>query len=93
MTLSQQNNQAYLIVSNKGPLLPENMGDQLLNSMVSVRTQNQQSKPHLGLGLFIARLITDYHQGKILLRNRKDNLGVEVCVMLPTVTLEGESKN
>ncbi|MDV5167436.1 proteobacterial dedicated sortase system histidine kinase [Photobacterium rosenbergii] len=93
VTLSHTHNQACLIVSNKGPLLPQEMGDQLLNSMVSVRSQSKHDKPHLGLGLFIARLITDYHQGKILLRNRKDNLGVEVCVMLPTVTLEEESSN
>ena len=93
VTLSKSMGQACLIVSNKGPLLPENMGDQLLNSMVSVRAQSQQSKPHLGLGLFIARLITDYHQGRILLRNREDNLGVEVCVMLPVATQQGESKN
>ncbi|AJR05753.1 proteobacterial dedicated sortase system histidine kinase [Photobacterium gaetbulicola] len=93
VTLSQIDSQAFLTVSNHGPLLPENMNDQLLNSMVSVRTQSQQNKPHLGLGLFIARLITDYHQGKILLRNRTDKQGVEVCVTLPVATLEGISKN
>ncbi|PSU36246.1 proteobacterial dedicated sortase system histidine kinase [Photobacterium lutimaris] len=93
VTLSQVASQACLIVSNKGPLLPDDMNDQLLNSMVSVRTQSQQSKPHLGLGLFIARLITDYHQGKILLRNREDKQGVEVCVTLAVATLEGASKS
>lgn len=74
---------ASIIVSNHGPLLPDNMTDQLLNSMISIRTQDKQNKPHLGLGLFIARLITEYHNGTIMLRNRKDNKGVEVIVTLP----------
>ncbi|MGR5142315.1 proteobacterial dedicated sortase system histidine kinase [Photobacterium sp. DNB23_23_1] len=93
VTLSQRDSQVCLMVSNEGPLLPDDMGDQLLNSMVSVRTQSQQDKPHLGLGLFIARLITDYHQGKILLRNRKDKQGVEVCVTFPVATPKGASKD
>ncbi|WP_299013077.1 proteobacterial dedicated sortase system histidine kinase [uncultured Photobacterium sp.] len=81
--LARNGSQAVLTVSNYGPLLPENMSDQLLNSMVSVRTQNKQSKPHLGLGLFIARLITEFHHGEIKLRNRADQKGVEAMITLP----------
>ncbi|ELR66009.1 Sensor histidine kinase [Photobacterium marinum] len=81
--LTQNGPQANLSVSNYGPLLPENMSDQLLNSMVSVRSQNKQSKPHLGLGLFIARLITEFHEGEIRLKNRADQKGVEVIITLP----------
>jgi K+-sensing histidine kinase KdpD len=62
------------------------MTDQLLNSMISIRTQDKQNKPHLGLGLFIARLISEYHNGTIMLRNRTDNKGVEVIVTLPLDT-------
>ncbi|MGF1687603.1 proteobacterial dedicated sortase system histidine kinase [Photobacterium japonica] len=78
-----QQGYAQLVVSNKGPLLPANMENQLLNSMVSVRSQDKQGKPHLGLGLFIARLITEYHNGNISLRNRQDLQGVDVIVQLP----------
>ena len=88
VSLKQDGRFATLTVSNYGPLLPENMSDQLLNSMVSVRSQNKQTKPHLGLGLFIARLITQYHQGEIQLRNRLDNQGVEVIILLPLATAE-----
>ncbi|MGF1716533.1 proteobacterial dedicated sortase system histidine kinase [Photobacterium chitinilyticum] len=88
VSLSQQGSSAILTVSNYGPLLPDNMSDQLLNSMVSVRSQHKQTKPHLGLGLFIARLITQYHHGDITLRNRIDSQGVEVVVTLPIQIIE-----
>ncbi|MCW8329280.1 proteobacterial dedicated sortase system histidine kinase [Photobacterium sp. SDRW27] len=83
VSLMQKGRSAVLTVSNYGPLLPQDMSDQLLNSMVSVRAQSKQTKPHLGLGLFIARLITQYHNGTIHLRNRRDNKGVEVTISLP----------
>lgn len=72
-------------MSNHGPLLPENMENQLLNSMVSIRAQEKKNKPHLGLGLYIARLITDYHHGDIQIQNKTDNTGVKVTIKLPKV--------
>ncbi|UTV29923.1 proteobacterial dedicated sortase system histidine kinase [Photobacterium atrarenae] len=83
VSLTESTTMALLTVSNRGPLLPKNMSDQLFNSMVSVRPQDKQTKPHLGLGLFIARLITDFHQGTIALRNRDDLQGVEAVICLP----------
>ncbi|WP_330960125.1 proteobacterial dedicated sortase system histidine kinase [Photobacterium sp. 53610] len=83
VTLSQENHLAVLTVSNQGPLLPQDMTDQLLHSMVSVRSQQHQAKPHLGLGLFIARLIAEYHAGQIAIRNRTDGQGVIVTITLP----------
>lgn len=83
VNLTETTTLAVLTISNLGPLLPEDMADQLLNSMVSVRSQDKQTKPHLGLGLFIARLITDFHQGTITLRNRADLRGVEAVICLP----------
>ncbi|MEX2126526.1 MAG: ATP-binding protein [Woeseia sp.] len=52
-----------LSVTNPGPPLPERMRSQLFDSMVSVRTS--ESGKHLGLGLFIARLIAVGHGGSI----------------------------
>ena len=85
ITLKQHANHALLKVSNIGPLLPKNMNEELLNSMVSVRSSVKQDKTHLGLGLFIAKMITEFHHGKISIQNRKDNLGVEVLVSLPLI--------
>ncbi|MGF1729393.1 proteobacterial dedicated sortase system histidine kinase [Photobacterium kasasachensis] len=88
VSLVQKGLSAVLTVSNRGPLLPDNMSDQLLNSMVSVRSQQKQTKPHLGLGLFIARLITQFHHGEIELKNRLDQQGVEVVITLPVQIID-----
>jgi K+-sensing histidine kinase KdpD len=85
ISLSQQGDSALLSISNIGPLLPDKMSNELLNSMVSIRSQKQQDKAHLGLGLFIAKMICQYHQGEITIANRKDNRGVEVLVSLPII--------
>ncbi|KMV30439.1 histidine kinase [Photobacterium swingsii] len=83
VVLHNEADHALLTVSNYGPLLPANMENQLLNSMVSIRTQEKKSKPHLGLGLYIARLITHYHHGDIHINNNADGTGVEVTIKLP----------
>lgn len=71
-----------LTVSNPGPLLPEGMKKQLVQSMVSVRpegeTQQSESSPHLGLGLYIADIIIAFHKGTLTLSNKEDGSGVLV---------------
>ena len=62
--LKQSASQLSLSVSNDGPLLPETMQHQLFDSLVSVREPNAE-KAHLGLGLHIVRLITEFHRGKV----------------------------
>lgn len=74
---------AVLKVSNAGPYLPEEMKDRLFDSMISVRPQEKQKQPHLGMGLHIARLITDFHGGHIRAENRTDREGVVVTVVFP----------
>ncbi|MDA1063749.1 MAG: ATP-binding protein [Proteobacteria bacterium] len=66
-------------VSNPGPALPERMRTQLFDSMVSVRNKN--SDRHLGLGLYVAKLIAEGHGGSI----SADNIdgGVRFTVLLP----------
>ena len=44
-------------VENAGPTLPEAMQNQIFNSMVSMRNKDENSEVHLGLGLYIVRLI------------------------------------
>ncbi len=74
-------------VTNPGPLLPEGMKTQLLQSMVSIRpNQNRHQNaahPHLGLGLFIANMIAVFHKGSIHLSNLPDNTGVCVVISMP----------
>jgi signal transduction histidine kinase len=68
-----------LSVHNPGPPLPEHMRSQLFDSMVSVRTGD--SDRHLGLGLYVAKLIAEGHGGRITAGNADD--GVRFSVVLP----------
>lgn len=54
-----------LAVFNLGAPLPESMGDSLFDSMVSVRDSRSASTSHLGLGLFLVRLIAEFHGGHV----------------------------
>jgi dedicated sortase system histidine kinase len=68
-----------LSVHNPGPPLPERMRSQLFDSMVSVREAG--SDRHLGLGLYVAKLIAEGHGGRITAENADD--GVRFSVILP----------
>ena len=66
-------------IENPGPQLPETMRSELFDSMVSVREGGPGD--HLGLGLFIARLIAEGHGGAIGADNIDD--GVRFTVSIP----------
>lgn len=68
-----------LSVHNPGPPLPERMRSQLFDSMVSVRKDG--SDRHLGLGLYVAKLIAEGHGGRIAADNADG--GVRFSVVLP----------
>ena len=74
---------ARLAVSNIGPPLPEAMRDRLFQSMVSVRKERSGIEPHLGLGLYVARMIAEFHGGSISAQTLRDPDGVEVAIILP----------
>ena len=64
------------------------MQERLFDSMVSVRERRGDSAPHLGLGLYIVRLIAQFHGGRAIAANRDDGQGVTVSVTLPRVRAE-----
>ena len=72
-----------LSVSNEGPPLPADMQDRLFESMISVRDKSGQGEPHLGLGLYIVRLIAGFHGAQALASNLEDGSGVEIRVEFP----------
>lgn len=74
-----------LTVTNHGSQLPEGMQDQLLQSMVSVRTKETSSAHtvHLGLGLYIANMIATYHKGQLTIANATQAHAVVVTLKLP----------
>lgn len=67
-----------LSITNIGALLPQNMHHQLLNSMISVRKSTTAEQSHLGLGLYVANIIAEYHGGKLTINNLPDHSGVIV---------------
>jgi len=83
VSLKQSENKATLTVSNTGTLLPEGLTEHIFDSMVSVRSQQMQQQPHLGLGLYIVRLVCDYHNGSVTARNNEQDNGVVFTVNLP----------
>ena len=77
--LERETDDLILTVNNPGPPLPERMRTQLFDSMVSVRSGGDNR--HLGLGLYIAKLIAEGHGGKITATNTDS--GVKFAVKFP----------
>jgi dedicated sortase system histidine kinase len=74
----------YLLeVSNDGPPIPPIMLDRLFESLFEHR-QGQDDKPHFGLGLYIVRLIAEFHGGKAVAANRTGG-GALFTVVLPMI--------
>ena len=69
-------------VANEGTQLPQEMRTQLFESMVSMR-QGKHDRPHLGLGLYIVRLIAEYHGGHVEVMDLAGREGVLFRVVLP----------
>lgn len=67
-----------LTVENPGPPLPEKMRTQMFDSMVSMRSG--KNTKHLGLGLYVARLIAAGHGGGIEAHNTDGGVVFEVTL-------------
>ena len=81
----RDNDHVVITVRNEGPPLPSHMHGQLFDSMVSIRDKGSPADKghHLGLGLYIVRLIADFHQGEVSGYNIPDLSGVIFEVRLP----------
>lgn len=77
ITLSKDRGRAVLTVENRGPLIAESDLPNLFNFMFSQRQDREQ---HLGLGLYIVQLITEFHGGSVEVNNLADGSGV--CFVL-----------
>ena len=81
VTIAKEVENYLITITNPGPPLPGDMHARLFNSMVSVRRGDPGK--HLGLGLYIARLIAEGHGGSIDATNTAD--GVAFRVHLPVL--------
>jgi two-component system sensor histidine kinase ChvG len=78
--------QAYysLQVANDGPLIPQELMGRLFESLFEQR-HGGDDKPHFGLGLYIVRLIAEFHGGAAVAANRDDGSGVVFTITLPLI--------
>jgi dedicated sortase system histidine kinase len=75
--------QASISVENTGPPLPATVAANLFVSMVSSRAQSGAHEGHLGLGLYIVRLIAEFHGGSVSAVNLPGAGGVRLEVVIP----------
>ena len=68
-------------VQNTGSRLPDELQERLFDSLVSLR-EKRGTGPHLGLGLYIVRLVAAAHNGGVSARNLPDTEGVEFLITL-----------
>jgi len=82
LILSADGDDSLLQVRNSGSQLPPGPPERLFDSMVSAR-RDDGSGPHLGLGLYIVRLVARHHGGRVQASNLPDHAGVCFGVHLP----------
>lgn len=74
---------ALLRVANQGPELPLAMQGRLFDSLVSLREGASRGEaPHLGLGLYVVRLVAERHGGSAAAHNLASGDGVEFTLRL-----------
>lgn len=83
VSLAAAGDQWRLAVSNPGPPLPEALQGRLFEAMVSVRRDRARSGVHLGLGLYIVKLIAEYLGGRVGADNLANDAGVVISLYLP----------
>ena len=77
-------------VANRGPLLPPQAKKSLFDSMVSHR--GPENRLHFGLGLYVVRIIAEYHGGQVRAMDLPDGSGVAIIVQLPVAALDTDGK-
>jgi dedicated sortase system histidine kinase len=76
-----------LSIENRGELLNIDSNQDLFQSMVSIRPSSQQHDTHLGLGLYIAKMICEYHQAEINIANNRNLTGLTVTITFPLLSI------
>ena len=80
--LVESANIVHIQVENKGKTLSPDITASLFSSMVSSRRNGTENGGHLGLGLYIVRLIAEFHNGAVSAINLPDGSGVRFEVLI-----------
>jgi len=81
IVLRKEAGQVELSVANPGPTLPAETGNRLFESLWQSRAESDK-RPHFGLGLYIVRLIAEFHGGTARAENLPDNSGAVFTIRL-----------
>jgi two-component system sensor histidine kinase ChvG len=84
LSLQRNTEDITISVSNEGPTLADELQHSLFDSMVSLRSGSSPNV-HLGLGLYIVRLIAEFHSGSVRAENLADDKGVVFTLTLPGI--------
>ena len=82
LAVRRTDGQVHLSVRNSGTRLPAEFQERIFDSLVSLRDK-RGATPHLGLGLYIVRLVAVAHGGSVEARNLPQDQGVEFIIHLP----------
>jgi len=85
MTLSSDVESATIAIQNSGALIPKEAIDAIFDPMVQLAITTEQTEratTSLGLGLYIAKKITEAHDGSISVESR-DPVGTTFTVVIP----------
>ena len=66
-----------ITIANRGPVFPDDTSH-LFEMLVSQRPE--ESRLHFGLGLYVVRVIAEYHGGSVRALNLADNSGVAIVI-------------
>jgi dedicated sortase system histidine kinase len=81
VSLQADSSFAELDVANPGPPLPTEGAAKLFESLWQSRVETDK-RPHFGLGLYIVRLIAEFHGGTVQAADLPDNSGARFSVRL-----------
>ena len=79
---TNQHQQVTISEKSEGEYIPQEQLDIIFQGMISHRSV-KTGVPHLGIGLYVAHKIAQFHHGQLKIANRGDKQGVVVGLILP----------